>query len=290
MAKLKPSTIVVKGNEIRLIPKNEESYISLTDIAKGFGDSKTMIQNWMRTRSTVEFLGVWENMNNDDFNRIEFEEIKNASGSNAFSLSPKKWIEMVGAIGITSKAGRYGGGTFAHSEIASEFASWLSPSFKLFVFQELNRLKGEEAKRNNLDWNVHRIISKANFQIHSEAVKKHLVPPRIKNTRAEGIVYANEADILNVALFGMPAKQWKIQNPELKGNMRDNATTEQLLVLSNLQSLNAKLMEWGSDAEQRLDILNKTAIDQMGILTMGSTLKQLPKDIKQIRGREVKDN
>ena len=274
MAKLKPSTIVVKGNEIRLIPKNEESYISLTDIAKGFGDSKTMIQNWMRTRSTVEFLGVWENMNNDDFNRIEFEEIKNASGSNAFSLSPKKWIEMVGAIGITSKAGRYGGGTFAHSEIASEFASWLSPSFKLFVFQELNRLKGEEAKQNNLEWNVHRIISKANFQIHSEAVKKHLVPPRIKNTRAEGIVYANEADILNVALFGMPAKQWKIQNPELKGNMRDNATTEQLLVLSNLQSLNAKLMEWGSDAEQRLDILNKTAIDQMGILTMGSTLKQ----------------
>lgn len=284
MAKLKPSIIIVQGVEIRLTPKNEESYISLTDIAKGLRmDPKTTIQNWMRTRNTVEFLGVWEMINNDDFNHTEFETIKNASGSNAFSLSPKKWIETVNAAGITSKAGRHGGGTSAHTEIASEFASWLSPSFKLYVFQELNRLKGEEAKRNNLEWNVHRIMSKANFHIHTEAVKKHLVPPRIKNTRAEGIVYANEADILNVALFGMTAKQWKIQNPEMTGNMRDNSTTEQLLVLSNLQSLNSKLMEWGSDAEQRLDILNKTAIDQMGVLTMSATLKQLPKEKKQLK-------
>jgi len=284
MAKLKPSIIIVQGVEIRITPKNEESYISLTDIAKSFGgDSKTTIQNWMRTRSTVEFLGVWETINNDEFNSIEFEAIKNASGSNVFSLSPKKWIEKVNAVGITSKAGRYGGGTSAHSEIASEFASWLSPSFKLYVFQELNRLKGEEAKRNNLEWNVHRIMSKANFHIHTEAVKKHLVPPRIKNTKAEGIVYANEADILNVALFGMTAKQWKIENPAMTGNMRDIATTEQLLVLSNLQSLNSKLMEWGSDAEQRLDILNKTAIDQMEILMMSATLKQLPKEKQQLK-------
>jgi len=284
MAKLKPSIIIVQGVEIRITPKNEESYISLTDIAKSFGgDSKTTIQNWMRTRSTVEFLGVWEKINNDEFNSIEFEAIKNASGSNVFSLSPKKWIEKVNAVGITSKAGRYGGGTSAHSEIASEFASWLSPSFKLYVFQELNRLKGEEAKRNNLEWNVHRIMSKANFHIHTEAVKKHLVPPRIKNTKAEGIVYANEADILNVALFGMTAKQWKIENPAMTGNMRDIATTEQLLVLSNLQSLNSKLMEWGSDAEQRLDILNKTAIDQMEILMMSATLKQLPKEKQQLK-------
>lgn len=280
MAKLKPSSITVNGVEIRLTSKNEESYISLTDIAKEFGDSKTTIQNWLRTRNTVEFLGVWENMNNENFNRLEFDALKSASGSNAFSLSPKKWIETTNAVGITSKSGRYGGGTYAHQEIASEFASWLSPAFKLFVFQELNRLKGEEAKRNNLEWNVHRIMSKANFHIHNEAVKKHLVPPRVKNTKAEGIVYANEADILNVALFGLTAKQWKIQNPEMSGNMRDNATTEQLLVLSNLQSLNSKLMEWGSDAEQRLDILNKTAIDQMEILTLSASLKQLPKEQK----------
>lgn len=282
--KLIPSSITVKGVEIRLTPKNKEPYVSLTDIARNYGESKTMIQNWMRTRSTVEFLGVWEMMNNlENFDNIEFETLKNAAGSNRFTLSPKKWIESVNAKGLISKAGRHGGGTSAHPEIAAEFASWLDPVFKLYVFQELNRLKGEEAQQKNLEWNVHRIISKANFQIHSEAVRKHLVPPRIKNTKAEGIVFASESDLLNVALFGITAKQWRIQNPELKGNIRDFATTEQLLVLSNLQSLNSKLMEWGSDQEQRLDILNKTAIEQMEVLTMSSTLKQLPQSPKQLK-------
>ena len=154
----------------------------------------------------------------------------------------------------------------------------------MYLIREFQKLKEAEAQQNNLEWNIHRIMSKANFHIHTEAVKRHLVPPRIKNTKAEGIVYANEADILNVALFGINAKQWKVENPEVTGNLRDNATTAQLLVLSNLQSLNSKLMEWGSDAEQRLDILNKTAIDQMEILTMSATLKQLPKEKKQLKG------
>lgn len=285
MTKSKVQIISVKGVEIRLIPKNEEQYISLTDIAKNFGEPKTLIQNWMRTRNTVEFLGIWEEMNNENFNGIEFDALKSESGSNAFSLSPKKWIKSVNAIGIISKVGRYGSGTSAHMEIASEFGSWLSPAFKLLVFQELTRLKKEESAKFNLEWNVNRIISKANFHIHSEAVKKYLVPPRIKNTKAEGYVFANENDILNLALFGVTAKQWRIQNPTLKGNIRDHATTVQLIVLSNLQSLNAKLMEFGSDEEQRLDILNKTAIEQMEIFTSRATLKQLPASKK----KELKD-
>lgn len=278
-------TITVKGMEIRIYSKSDEEYISLTDIAKKLpAEPRITIQNWLRTRNTVEFLGVWEVINNpEDFNRIEFETLKNQAGSNAFSLSPKRWIETVNAKGITSKSGRYGSGTYAHSEIAFEFLSWMNPAFKLYVLQEFNRLKGVEAQRNNLEWDVHRIISKANFHIHSDAVRKHLIPPRIKNTKAEGIVFANETDLLNLALFGMTAKQWRIQNPKLKGNQRDHADTVQLLVLSNLQSLNAKLMEWGSDTEQRLDILNKTAIEQMEILTMNSTLKQLPHSAKQLK-------
>ena len=282
--KLFPSTITVQGVDIRLTSKNEEPFVSLTDIASKYGEAKTMIQNWMRTRSTVEFLGVWEMMNcPNTFNRVEFETLKNESGSNRFALSPKKWIETVNAKGIVSKMGRYGSGTSAHIEIAAEFASWLDPVFKLYVFQELNRLTSKEAQQKNLEWRVNRIITKANFQIHSEAVKKHLVPPRVKNTKAEGYIFANEADILNVSLFGVTAKQWRIQNPELEGNIRDHATIEQLLVLSNLQSLNAKLMEWGSDEEQRLEILNNTAIEQMQIFTMSSTIKQLPGGKKKLK-------
>jgi hypothetical protein len=283
MSKLKPQVIIVQGQEIRLNHKYEDPFFSLTDIAKKFGEPRIMIQNWLRSRNTIEFLGVWESLNNPEFKSIEFDALKNEAGSNAFTLSPKKWIETVNAKGMVSKMGRYGSGTEAHFDVAAEFLSWLNPAFKLLVIQEFKRLFSEEAKRKNLEWDIRRIMSKANFQIHTEAVKKHLIPPRIKNTRAEGMVYANEADILNVALFGMTAKQWKIQNPEMTGNMRDNSTTEQLLVLSNLQSLNSKLMEWGSDAEQRLDILNKTAIDQMGVLTMSATLKQLPKEKKQLK-------
>ncbi|MFK7772402.1 MAG: KilA-N domain-containing protein [Saprospiraceae bacterium] len=278
MSKLKPKIITVQGQEIRLNHKYDDPFFSLTDIAKKFGEPRIVIQNWLRTRNTIEFLGVWEGLNNSDFNSIEFDALKNQSGSNAFTLSPKKWIETVNAKGIVSKMGRYGSGTEAHFDIAAEFLSYLSPAFKLMVIQEFKRLFSEEAKRKNLEWDIRRIMSKANFQIHTEAVKKHLIPPRIKNTRAEGMVYANESDVLNVSLFGMTAKQWRIENPKLKGNIRDHATAEQLLVLSNLQSLNSKLMEWGSDMDQRIEILNKTAIDQMEILTMKSTLNQLPKD------------
>lgn len=280
--KLIPDAITVQGVEIRLTQKNKEPFVSLTDIAKQYGEPKIVIQNWMRNKNTVEYLGVWEIMNNaKTFDQTAYEDLKSQSGTNRFTLSPKKWIETVNAKGIISKAGRYGSGTSAHTEIAAEFASFLDPVFKLYVFQELNRLTSADAKQRNLEWNINRIITKANYQIHSEAVKKHLVPPRIKNTKAEGMVFANEADILNVSLFGMTAKQWRLQNPELEGNIRDHATTEQLLVLSNLQSLNAKLMEWGSDEEQRLDILNKTAIEHMQVLTMSSTLKQLPPSEKK---------
>jgi len=271
-----PSTITVKGVEIRLTPKNKEPFISLTDIAKIYGESKTMIQNWMRTRSTVEFLGVWEMMNNlEDFDHIKFEALKNESGSNRFTLSPKKWIESVNAKGMISKAGKYGGGTSAHPEIAAEFASYLDPVFKLYVFQELNRLKGEEAQQKNLEWNVHRIISKANFQIHSEAVRKHLVPPRIKNTKAEGIVFASESDLLNVALFGITAKQWRIQNPKKRGNMRDHASNEQLLVMANLESHNAQFIKEGLRKDERLIKLNEIAIYQMQVLINTNILKGL---------------
>lgn len=281
MSKLKPTTITVQGQEIRLNHKYDEPFFSLTDIAKKFGEPRIMIQNWLRTRNTIEFLGIWESIHNPEhFKSIEFDALKNEAGSNSFTLSPKKWIETVNAKGMVSKMGRYGSGTDAHFDIAAEFLSWLNPAFKLMVIQEFKRLFSEEAKRKNLEWDIRRIMTKANYQIHSEAVKKHLIPPRIKNSRAEGIVFASEADVLNVALFGLTSKQWRVENPKLKGNIRDHATAEQLLVLSNLQSLNSKLMEWGSDQEQRAEILNKTAIDQMEILTMRSTLKQLPKEKK----------
>jgi len=278
----KRDTIIVDGVAINYFVENDKDFINITDIAKSFEVGTASIESWMRNRNTIEFLGTWESLYNQNFNSVGFDGIKSNVGLNTFKLSVKKWIEKTNSVGILATAGRYGG-TFAHKDIAMQFCYWLSPKFQLYLIKEFQRLKEEEAQRNNLEWNVHRILTKANFQIHSEAVKRHLVPPRIKNTKAEGYIFANEADILNVSLFGMTAKQWRIQNPELNGNIRDHAKTEQLLVLSNLQSLNAKLMEWGSDEEQRLDILNKTAIEQMQILTMSSTIKQLPGGKKKLK-------
>ena len=281
-------TIVVNGKEITLLPRpNQEDYISLTDIMKSF-DDEFAIYSWLRNRNTVEFIGVWEELHNPDFKGNEFVRFKSEVGLNTFNLTPKKWIEATDAIGMIVKSGRYGGGTFAHQDIAINFCYWLSPTFQLYLIKEFQRLKEEEAERQSLDWNVRRIMSKANYRIHTEAVREHLIPPRLQYTKMEGLYFANEADVLNMALFGMTAKEWRQQNPEAKGNIRDNATAEQLLVLSNLQSLNAKLMKWDCDQEQRLQILNEAAIEEMQILVSSTSLKQLPEDEKKKLGRGKK--
>ncbi|MBK8566544.1 MAG: KilA-N domain-containing protein [Saprospiraceae bacterium] len=267
----KRQIIQVDGSDITLLSVDKEEYISLTDIANRFGDD-VMIYSWMRNRNTVEFLGVWEQLHNPDFKGHEFVTFKTEAGLNNFNLTPKKWVDATNAIGILSKAGRYGGGTYAHQDIALEFCSWLSPVFRLYVLKEFQRLKEAET---DLDWNVRRIMASANYRIHTEAVRQHLVPPLLQRTDKEGLVMATEADLLNLALFGMTAKDWRLQNPDAKGNIRDHATHEQLLVLSNLQSLNGRLLKWGCDKEQRLQILNETAIEEMQVLLNNPSLKEL---------------
>lgn len=284
MAKRK--TILVQGKEIGLFPGiNKENYISLTDIMKSF-DDEFAIYSWMRNRNTVEFLGVWEKLHNTTFDIEGYEEIESQSGKNSFNLTPKKWIKATKAIGITAKSGRYGSGTFAHQDIAVNFCYWLSPTFQLYLIKEFQRLKEAEAETLNLEWSVKRLMSKANYRILTEAVREHLIPPRLQYTKSEGLYFANEADLINMALFGMNAKDWRRENPEKKGNMRDHATPEQLLVLSNLQSLNAKLMKWGCDQEQRLQILNESAIEEMSVLVSSSSLKALPgQSQKKLKGK-----
>ncbi len=273
----KRQIIQVDGSAISLLSFDKEEYISLTDIANRFGDD-VMIYSWMRNRNTVEFLGVWEQLHNPDFKGHEFVTFKTEAGLNNFNLTPKKWVDATNAIGILSKAGRYGGGTYAHQDIALEFCSWLSPVFRLYVLKEFQRLKEAE---NDLDWNVRRIMASANYRIHTEAVRQHLVPPLLQRTDKEGLTMASEADLLNLALFGMTAKDWRLQNPDAKGNIRDHATHEQLLVLSNLQSLNGRLLKWGCDKTQRLQILNETAIEEMEVLLSNPSLKELG-DLKKL--------
>jgi len=275
MAKQKHSKITVEGAEISIIELNDADFISLTDIVKKFEDDQ-ILYRWMRNRNTLEYLGVWEQVYNPDFNTTEFDRFRFESGLNTFSMSPKKWIESTNAKGIVSKSGRHGGGTYAHKDIALEFCSWVNPVFKFYMIREFQRLKEDEAKRYNLEWDVKRIMAKATYPIHTEAVRQHLIPPKILHTKLEGLYFANEADLLNLALFGMTAKDWKLQNPEAKGNLRDSATHEQLLVLSLLQGLNAKLLEWGSDAQQRLELLNKAAIEWMEVMLRDDGLKKLP--------------
>ena len=258
--------IKVQGVDIQLLELQEKDYISLTDMVKNFGDSQ-LIYNWMKNRGTLEYLGAWEQLYNANFSTQGFDDMRIQSGFNAFTLTPKKWIEATGAIGFLSKAGRYGGGIFAHKDLAFEFGTWLSPVFKLYLIREFQILKDVESKDKNEAWDLRRELAKVNYYIHTDAVKDYLVPPRLLNTRMEGSVYANEADLLNLALFGKSARDWKSANPEAKGNMRDNATAEQLLVLANLENLNAEFIKQGLNPQDRLQRLNEIAIYQMNLLT-----------------------
>ncbi len=232
-----------------------------------------IIQNWMRTRSAIEFCGLWEQLNNPDFKSIEFDAFKNESGSNSFALTPQKWIEATKATGIISKSGRYGG-TFAHRDIAFEFATWISAEFKFYLIKEFQRLKADENDRLKLEWNLQRTLAKVNYHIHTDAIKENLIPKELSKDKIN-FVYANEADLLNVALFGTTAKQWRDVNPKSEGNIRDAATIEQLVVLSNLESINAVLIHQGLTQSERLVQLNKIAIAQMKSLVGNKQLKKL---------------
>ena len=269
------SVIHAKDTDIAVISAiGQDDYISLTDIARYRSDEpKDVVKNWLRSKATIEFLGLWEELNNPNFKGVEFDSFRNEAGANAFTLSPKKWIEATNAIGIISKSGRYGG-TYAHKDIAFEFASWVSPEFKLYIIKDYQRLKSDEAHRLALDWNVKRLLSKANYKLHTEAIKQNLIPPEIRADK-QGFIYANEADVLNVALFGMTAFQWRSDNPELNGNMRDYATIEQLLVLANLENANAMYIEEGKSREERALLLNKLAIAQLRTLADTASIARL---------------
>ena len=234
------------------------------------------IENWLRNQNTIEYLSTWELLHNPNFNSMRLHEIKEQAGINRFLLSAKKWIESVNAIGIKASAGRYGG-TYAHKDIAFHFCLWLSPTFQLYVAKEFQKLKETESKENrdSLDWNLKRTLAKVNYRVHTDAIKTYLLPPQLTNTNVEGLLYASEADLLNLALFGVTAKQWREANAELKGNIRDHATTEQLLILSNLENLNAEFIKLGMDKQARLKRLNETAIHQIGLFVNTDILKPL---------------
>jgi hypothetical protein len=272
----KNKTINVQGREIALISDKVNDYISLTDMARYRDAERTnyIIQNWMRTRSAIEFCGLWEQLNNPDFKSIEFDAFKNESGSNSFALTPQKWIESTNAKGIVSKSGRYGG-TFAHRDIAFEFATWISAEFKFYFIKEFQRLKADENDRLKLDWNLQRTLARVNYHIHTDAIKENLIPKQLSKSQTS-FVYANEADLLNVALFGITAKQWRDANPKADGNIRDMATLEQLVVLSNLESINAVLIHQGLQQPERLMQLNKIAITQMkSLVNRLNTIKKI---------------
>ena len=275
--------INANGTEISVITSKSQNYdyISLTDLAKyrNSDDPAGVIANWMRNRNTIEFLGLWEEMNNPDFNPLEFEEFKYAAGENAFTLSPKKWIDSTNAIGITSKPGR-GGGTFAHTDIAFEFASWISPEFKLYVIKDYQRLKIDEAKRLEIGWDTKRELSKINYRIHTDAIKEFLITPELTK-QEQSYAYANEADILNVALFGKTAKQWREETGNTNLNMRDFASVEQLIVLINLESMNADLIRQGVPAHERVCKLRSVAYYQLHSLLSSNAAKKLKQDIQR---------
>jgi len=267
--------IDVKGTKIVVLSKEKEHYISLTDIAKHKDSERSdyILQNWMRNRSTIEFIGLWEQLHNPDFKSIEFDGFKNAAGSNSFSLTPKRWISTTKAIGIISKSGRYGG-TYAHQDIAFEFASWISAEFKLYLLKEFQRLKQAELEEKRLEWNVSRTLAKVNYLIHTDAIKENLIPENISRSKRK-YVYADEADLLNIALFGKTAKEWREENSDFEGNIRDYATLEQLVVLSNMESYNSELIKQQISSDERLSKLNKIAIDQMKILISNKSIKKL---------------
>jgi hypothetical protein len=272
------SIVNVQGTTVSIVRTGNDDYISLTDIAKykNPDHADDVIRNWLRNRNTIEFLGVWERLNNSDFNPVEFDGIKIMAGLNSFTLTPKQWIEKSQAIGIVSRAGRYGG-TYAHKDIAFEFASWISVEFKLYLIKEFQHLKDDENRRLSLSWNLNRTLSKLNYRIHTDAIRDHLIPAEITPAQAAN-TYANEADILNVSLFGLTAKEWRDANPKLDGNMRDYASVEQLLVLANIEGMNAEFIRMNLAQGDRLKRLNQIAIRQMQTLT-AAPVRLLPAGI-----------
>ena len=263
MSKVKKDSIEAKGFAIQIYTEDfKNDYISLTDIAryKNVHEPKDVVKNWLRVRDTIEFLGLWETIHNPNFKGVEFDPFRKEAGTNAFTLSPQRWIENTNAIGIVSKSGR-GGGTFAHPDIAMEFASWISAEFKLYLIQDYKRLKADENSKLSLGWNLNREISKINYKIHTDAIKEYL----LKDLTNEQLSYqyASEADMLNVALFNKRAKQWREENPNLKGNMRDYASLNELLVLANMESYNAILIGKGTDQKERMIELRKLARTQL---------------------------
>ena len=268
MAKVKSDTLHVKGIDVGIYTEDyRNEYISLTDIARyrNNDDPRFAIQNWMRNRNTIEFLGLWESLHNPSFNRVQFDTFRTEAGLNRFVMTPSKWVEHTAAIGIVSKAGRYGG-TYAHSDIAMEFASWISAEFKLYLMKDYRRLKFDENSRLSLSWNLNREISKLNYRVHTDAIQQNLLPPDLTREQ-QSFVYADEADMLNVALFGMTAAQWRAQNQGRKGNIRDYASLQQLLVLSNMESYNALLIEQKLPQSERLQMLRQMAVRQLQVLT-----------------------
>ena len=281
MTKIKSDTLHVQGINVGIYTEDyRNEYISLTDIARyrDSDDPRFAVQNWMRNRNTIEFLGLWETLHNPNFNRVQFDTFKIEAGLNRFVMTPSKWIDLTGAIGIVTKAGRYGSGTYAHSDIAMEFASWISAEFKLYLMKDYRRLKFDENSRLSLSWNLNREISKLNYRVHTDAIQQNLLPPDLTKEQ-QSYVYADEADVLNVALFGQTAAQWRLQNQGKKGNIRDFATIQQLLVLANLESYNALLIEQKQPQSIRLQALREMAIKQLQTLSALdiSSLPQLPR-------------
>ena len=262
--------LTVLENEITILKVDDQDYISLTDMLKA-KDGDFFISDWLRNRNTIEYLGIWEKIHNPDFNYGEFAIITSKVGLNSYKLSAKEWSEKTNAIGLIAKAGRYGG-TYAHKDIAFEFASWISPKFKLYLRKEIQRLKNDEIEKHKLGWDIKRTLVKMNYHIHTDAIKNNLIPPNIAKNKIP-FIYASEADLLNIALFGKTAKQWSEQNPKLEGNMRDYSTAEQLVVLANLESLNAQFIKDGLEAEDRLLKLNNIAIEQLQLLLNYSVKK-----------------
>jgi KilA-N domain len=279
----KQTTIEVKGTEISIIHGVSGDFISLTDMLKA-KDGDFFISDWLRNRNTVEFLGIWESVHNPAFNYGEFATIRSQAGLNSYKISVKEWVAKTNAIGLQAQAGRYGG-TYAHKDIAFEFGMWISPEFKIYLIKEFQRLKDDENQRLSLSWNLNRTLSKLNYRIHTDAIKTHLIPPEVTPARA-AMTYASEADILNVALFGQTAREWRDANPKLDGNMRDHATIEQLLVLANIESMNAEFIHLQISQGIRLSRLNEIAIRQMKTLT-AADMRALGAETPKLKGGQV---
>ncbi len=277
MSNATKSAIEVQGTAITILHQKGQDYLSLTAIArrKNQQDPTAVIANWMRNRDTIEFLGLWEKLSNPDFKPLDFEGFRMGAGSNYFTLSPQQWIAATGAMGLISKSGRYGG-TYGHRDIAFEFASWISSEFKLYLIKEFQRLKDDEGNRLKLDWNLQRTLAKINYRIHTDAIRDELMPPSVTKQQAS-FIYANEADMLNVALFGQTAKQWRDAHPAAPAheNIRDHATMEQLVVMTNLESLNSVLIRQGLSQPERLLSLNEIAITQLRSLLASNNAKRL---------------